>query len=529
MLFTDYSFFAFVGGLFLLYYLLPRRCQWPLLLVGSGAFYCFAGVRAVPYLLSTILTTYLCARILARSHRSSREYLAQHKDALTREERRDYQAARKRVRRRWLAGCILLNLLILGAVKYGRFAAENLSGLSAALGGPALSFPALALPLGVSFYTLQALGYLIDVYRGTVEAEENPFKLALFLSFFPLLVQGPICRFGDLRDTLFAPHPFETRRVCRGLQRILWGYFKKLVVADRIAAAVGALTADPQTYRGAWAAVLMVFYTVQLYADFTGGIDVTIGVAQLFGVEVKENFLRPYFSKSLAEYWRRWHISMCAWFRDYLFYPVSTSPALQRLTRWAKGRLGPRAGRRVPMYLASLLVWAATGLWHGASWNFLAWGLANWAVLMLSEELEPLYQRFHQRFHLRGRLFYRVFQVGRTFALICVLNLFDCFSALGDTFGLLASLLTARNWAVLWDGSLLTLGLGGVDYAVLALGCLLMLAVSLAQRRCGVRERLARAPYPARCALWLALLLAVLLMGAYGPGYDASQFIYNRF
>lgn len=530
MLFTSYAFFGFTAALLLLYYLLPRRCQQPLLLVWSVLFYLSAGPKYILYILLTALTTWFAGARMGENAQRSSAYLKGPGAELPREEKKQYRERAKAVRRRWLAGCLVLNLGVLAVVKYAGFAIANLNGLLTALGGTGgLRGLDLVLPLGISFYTFQAVGYLVDVYRGTVQAERSPLRVLLFLSFFPQLIQGPISRFGDLSATLYAPHPFDRKQVAFGLQRMLWGYFKKLVVADRLATAVLAIVGDSGTYQGAWAAVGMVFYTVQLYADFTGGIDVTIGLAQALGITVKENFIRPYFSKSLKEYWRRWHISMCSWFRDYLFYPLSTSPALRRFTKWTKAHLGERAGRRIPVYVSSFVVWFSTGLWHGASWNFICWGLLNYAVLMLSEELEPLYGKFHARFPVDGKLWYRLFQVGRTFLLVCVLNLFDCYATLGETVGALASLFTVGNWSLLLDGSLLTLGLSGVDYGVVAFGCALMLGVSLAQRSGGVREKLTRLPYWGKFALWYGLFLVVLLAGAYGVGYDASQFIYNRF
>ena len=423
-----------------------------------------------------------------------------------------------------------MNIGILAAVKYTNFFLSNVNGILTAFGQTKqLSFFSLALPMGISFYTFQALGYLIDVYRGTVPAEKNPFRFALFVSFFPQLVQGPISRFGDLGRTLYGEHAFDARTVSYGLQRVLWGYFKKMVVADRILAAVTAIIGDTNTYGGAYVFVGMLFYTLQLYADFTGGIDITIGIAETMGITVQENFNRPYFSKSLKEYWRRWHISMCSWFRDYVFYPVSVSGFMQKFSKFARGHFGQKVGKRLPVYISSFAVWFATGIWHGASWNFIVWGLGNWAVLMLSEELEPLYERFHGRFRFGECLPYRVFQMGRTFLLVCCLNIFDCYHSLGETFRAFASMFTAGNWKVLWDGSLMELGLTGLDYGILGAGVALMLSVSLLGRSGSVRDKIAARPYPLRFAIWYGLFLAVLLMGAYGIGYDASQFIYNQF
>lgn len=529
MLFTSYGFLGFLAALFAAYYLVPKRFQSSLLLAASYLFYFIAGPSYLLYILTTTVTTYFAARRIGDNLTRQSAHLKACKDILDREKKKAYKKRQERIRRGWTAGCLALNLGILAVVKYANFIISNISGVISALGGERLPFLRFALPLGISFYTFQAMGYLIDVYRGTVPAERSLPRFALFISFFPQLIQGPISRYGDLSETLYQEHAFDGKQVGFGLQRILWGYFKKMVVADRVLAAVAAITGGPDTYRGAYILVGMLFYTLQLYADFTGGIDITIGIAEVLGITVQENFIRPYFSKSLKEYWRRWHISMCGWFRDYLFYPVSTSRWMSKFTKFVKARFGAAAGKRLPVYLSMFVVWLATGVWHGASWNFIVWGLANWAVLVVSEELEPLYARFHRRFPVDGKFWYRLFQVGRTFSLVCVLNLFDCYPSLSLTFGAFASLFTEGNWSVLWDGALMDLGLSALDYGILAAGVALMLAVSLSQRAGSVREKIARRPYPVRFALWYGLFLSVLLMGAYGVGYDASQFIYNQF
>lgn len=531
MLFTSYQFLGFLAVLFAAYYLVPKKWQWPLLLAASYVFYWIAGPDYLIYILATSVTTWFAACRIGRNADRQSAWLKEHKTELSREEKKAYKDAQKRVRLRWLVACLLLNLGILAVVKYTNFVISNVNGVLAAFGRTGqLSFLDLALPMGISFYTFQAVGYLIDVYRGTVPAERNPFKLALFVSFFPQLIQGPISRFGDLSQTLYGEHSFDRRTVSRGLQRILWGYFKKMVIADRVLAGVSTIIGDTAVYNGAYVFAGMLLYTLELYADFTGGIDITIGVAETLGVTVQENFHRPYFSKSLKEYWRRWHISMCSWFRDYVFYPVSVCKPMQKFSKFSRAHLGETVGRRLPLYISSFIVWLATGVWHGASWNFIVWGLSNWAILMISQELEPLYARFHKRFPgADGSWAYKAFQVARTFLLVCCLNLFDCYHSLADTFHMLSSMLTVRNWSVLWDGSLLELGLTGLDYGILAAGVAVLLGVSLAQRGGGVRERIAKRPYPVRFIVWYGLFLIVLLMGAYGIGYDASQFIYNQF
>lgn len=530
MLFTSYEFLGFIAVLFLVYYLVPKKCQWPLLLMASYLFYFIAGADYLVYIVATTVTTYFAALKIEKNAGRQSAYLKEHKAEMSKEEKSAYKNGQKRIRIRWAAACILINLGILALVKYSNFFISNVNQIWNALGQEGqLSFLDLALPMGISFYTFQAVGYLVDVYRGTVPAEKNLFKLALFISFFPLLIQGPISRFGDLAKSLYEKHSFEGKTVAYGLQRILWGYFKKLVIADRVFAGVSTIIGEPSAYQGAYVFVGMLFYTLQLYADFTGGIDITIGIAQVMGITVQENFNRPYFSKSLKEYWRRWHISMCSWFRDYVFYPVSTCKPMQKFTKFSRRTLGEAVGRRLPMYLSSFVVWFATGIWHGASWNFIVWGLANWLILMVSEELEPLYAKFHKRFAFAETRGYQVFQIGRTFLLICALNIFDCYASLTETFQAFSSMFMVANFSILWDGSLLNLGLTALDYGILAAGVVILLAVSLSQRNGSIRDKIAKYPYPVRFIVWYGLFLVVLLMGAYGIGYDASQFIYNRF
>lgn len=522
MLFVSYAFLGFLIVLFLVYYLIPQRFQWQVLLLASYLFYCVSGIKNLMYILVTTITVYIGAIYIEHNALQQKKYLNEHQTEMTKEERKAYRERRGNTRFRWLIVGLVLNIGILTVVKYGNFLISNFNWILKGTGNDRqISFLTVILPMGISFYTFQALGYLIDVYRTTIPAEKNIFKFALFISFFPQVIQGPISRYGDLSKTLYGGHSFKAENFCRGLQRMLWGYFKKMVIADRIMTGVSTIIQNTGEYRGAYCFIGMLFYTIELYADFTGGIDITIGIAEAMGIRVQENFIRPYFSKSLKEYWRRWHISLCSWFRDYIFYPVSSSKMMRKIYR---------LGRRLPVYIASFIVWFVTGIWHGASWNFVVWGIANWIILMVSEELEPLYERFHVRYPMFRRFkAYQLFEMGRTFMLVCCLNLFDCYENVLDTFRAFGSILTVHNWNILLDGSLAELGLSLYDYLILSVGILIMVMVSLLQRGGSVRTQIARLPYPIRFVLWYSLFLIVLLMGAYGIGYDANQFIYNQF
>ena len=373
------------------------------------------------------------------------------------------------------------------------------------------------------------MGYLIDVYRGKCRAEGNFFRLALFVSYFPQLVQGPISRFSPLGEQLFAEHRFEGGAFRAGLLRVVWGYFKKLVVADTAMIAVKTIVTDSAAYDGVYIFLLILLYSAQIYGDFTGGIDITIGLSEMMGIRLAENFDRPFSSRSTKEYWRRWHITMGTWFTDYVFYPISVCRPMQKLSKWSREKLGTSVGKRIPVYLATVVTWFLTGLWHGAGWNFIVWGLLNCLVILVSQELQPLYDRFHKAApRLVASHAYGVWQCVRTFLLMGLIRSLDCYRDVGKTFALWWSMLTRGNWGELFTGGLLRLGLSVGDWCVLGFGILCLAIGSHVGKETPVRHRLAARPVLFFATLLLVVTL-ILLFGAYGIGYDASQFIYNQF
>ncbi|NLO10282.1 MAG: MBOAT family protein, partial [Clostridiales bacterium] len=314
-----------------------------------------------------------------------------------------------------------------------------------------------------------------------------------------------------------------------GLQRILWGFFKKLVIADRLLVGVNTIVRNPEDYQGIYVLIGMFFYAILLYADFTGGIDIAIGVAEVFGVRLKENFERPYFSKSIVEYWRRWHITLGTWFREYMFFPISVSKSMLNLSKKCRKLFGDAIGKRIPVYIATIIVWFTTGVWHGAAWNFIVWGLLNCLVILVSQECTPLYNRFHKRFNVLHTFWYRLFQVARTFWLMSFLRTLDTYRNVATTFRMYGTVFTKWNWTELFNGGLLRFGLTPSDYMVLIPAVLLILYVSLASRSLGYRQQLASKHLTVRYLSYFLLIISILIFGAYGVGYDASQFIYSQF
>ena len=530
MLFASYEFVLFILVVFILYYLIPKKCQWGLLLIASLFFYYMADPRYLIFIVVTAMTVYGCGYRIGTLASGSKAYLKNNKEAMSKEDKKAYKAGVKKKQWHTLLLGLLFNLAILAVIKYTNFTIRNINAIGHVFGmAKELPFVNLLMPMGISFYTFQALGYLIDCYRGTVEPEKNPFKFLLFVCFFPQLVQGPISRFADLSKTLYEPHRFQWRNISFGMQRILFGYFKKLVLADRMVIAVNEIIHNPEQYSGAYVFMGMLFYALELYADFTGGIDITIGIAEVMGIKVTENFNRPFFSKSIKEYWNRWHITMGSWFTDYIFYPVTVCKPMLKFSKFSRAHFGEAVGKRLPVYLSSFLVWFATGIWHGASWNFIVWGLGNWVVIMISQELEPLYRRFHSRFQVKDKWLFQLFQIVRTFLIMSSLRTFDCYRDVPLTFRMFGTIFTKGNWNILFNGALLQLGLTTADYIILLLGVVILIVVSLVQRSGSVREKLQKKPYPVRYVLFLLLFVVILVFGAYGNGYDASQFIYNQF
>jgi len=530
MLFTSFEFLLFAGILLLAYYLVPRRTQWMLLLVASLIFYAFSGVQNLIFILLTAASTYAVARLMAWRLDAQETTLAVNRDVWSKDERKAFKAKEKKKRFHLLVCGLVFNFGVLAVLKYTGFAVTNLNRALTSFGvANTLTVPSLLLPLGISFYIFQSMGYLIDVYREKAPAQRNAAKFLLFVSYFPQLVQGPISRYNDLGPQLIEGHTFSAKNLRWGLERVLWGYFKKMVIADRVLIVMRTLLDEPAEYRGMYVLLMIFLYTIQIYADFTGGIDITIGLSEAMGIRLTENFNRPFLSRSTKEYWNRWHITMGTWFTDYVFYPLSVCRPMQKLSKFSRAKLGAVIGKRIPVYLATIATWFLTGLWHGAGWNFIVWGLLNCLIILVSQELNPLYERFRHRFpRLSDSSAWHSFQALRTVFLMGVIRVLDCYRDVPLTFRLWGSVFTTFNYSDLWNGAMLELGLTVADWLLLLVATVLMFAVSLWGLREPIRAKFDRHPILEATAIAL-IFLTVMVFGAYGIGFDASQFIYNQF
>ena len=532
MLFTSYAFIAFIAAVILLYYIIPKKTQWMFLLAASYIFYAFSGLSNFIFIFAVTISCYIIARVIERMKNKEDLAVEQKRDLWTKEERKKYRATQKKHRLWVLVLGLFINLGILAVIKYTAFAITNVNSLLSLFGAKELTIPSLILPMGISFFVFQSVGYIIDVYRGKTYAEKNIAKFALFVSFFPQIVQGPISRHSDLAEQLYTPHSFDGKKVKFGLQRIIWGFFKKLVIADRIMVAIKPLIAANSEYDGAYVFLLIIFYSVQIYADFTGGIDITIGIAESLGMKLAENFNHPFSSRTTKEYWNRWHMTMGSWFNDYIFLPLSVTKPLLKLSKSArskKSKFMKGLGKRIPVYTATIVTWFTTGLWHGAAWNFIVWGMLNCLVILVSQEFEPLYRRVRGRFpKLVSSYPYHCFEATRTFLLMGLIRTLDCYRDVGTTFSKWGSMFTNFNWDEVLGNGLMNLGLSAADFVIIIVAVSVVAIVSKLTQMVDLREKLVD-----KTALsWLlagTLLLAILLLGAYSIGYDASQFIYNQF
>ncbi len=527
-----YALIGYGAACAAVYYLLPGRIRWLLLLLASYGFYAVQSVSALPYVLLTTVSTCAGALLLGSLSDRLRAQLKERKAELSAQEKKALKAAMKKKQRAVFLCVLLLNFGLLAFLKYFNYTAHHAASLLSLISGTRIAAPRLnlLLPLGISFYTFQSMGYLIDVYNGKYAPQKSLPRFALFVSFFPQLIQGPIGRYDALAPQLLASNRFDGRNIFDGAVLILWGFFKKKVIADRALPLVAAVFGDQGAYGGAVIVLAVLFYSLQQYADFSGGIDIVTGIARLMGIKLAPNFKRPYFSISLGDFWRRWHISLGSWMRDYVFYPFALTGPMTRLSKALRRRGLAHLSRALPAALGNILVFLLVGVWHGAQLNYIAWGLYNGAILAASALLEPLYKRAHDRLpSLRdSRLFY-VLCVLRTFIIVNIGWYFDRCERFSDSLVMLKKTLLSPQLSQLTDGTLMALGLTAQDYVLLALSAALLFAVSLVQER-GVQVRawLNAQRTLIRWTLLYALLLFVLYAAVSAPG-TADAFMYAIF
>lgn len=487
-------FLIFLIAVLTVYYIVPKKVQYIVLLTASYTFYLFAGVTPLIFVLTTTITAFAAGIVIGGKQEIS-------------------HAAKCAT----LTAAVIINIGIFCVLRYLLFSSDIVNPAFEVFRydteEPLIN---LIIPMGLVFYTFQAIGYLADVYKGKQKPERNFFRFALFISFFPQVVQGPISRYEDLGKQLKTPHKAEYRNLAYGAQLILWGFIKKLVIADRANMLTSPLFTDYSDVDGLLTAAGIMAYAIQIYADFSGGIDIARGAARMLGIDLIENFRRPYFAHSLLEYWKRWNTSLTEWMNDYVYSPAAGSSGHSR-----------KARQTAALFVTMLLI----GLWYGFDWNYLLFGVFNALIVTISLQLMKLYRCAYKALHINPNKFiWRSYQIIRTFLIICIgltimrsgspnaaidmlINAIHCFS-MDSVYGFL--------------DNMITLGFDGDNLKVLLLGIVVMFTVDVMQERglC-IRDRIASMCLPVRWAIYLFGFAVVLILGVYGPTYATPEFIFG--
>lgn len=532
MEFYSLAFVLFLAVFWLLSRLVPAKTRWCVLLAASLLFYLCLGGTNLLFLLTTAATVWGAGLAMEAAGRACKARLnalqegAAEKQALRAARKAARQTLQRRKRLALLAG-LLINFGILGYLKYWNV----LWGA----GG-------LLLPLGISFYTFQSISYLIDVYNEKYAAEKNFLHFLLFVSWFPQLLEGPIGRYDRLRPQFFEQNGRITAdRAGRAALRILFGLMKKYAVADLLSGGIASIfdggVSGVEGLPGSVIIFGILLYSAQQYCDFSGGIDIVMGVSSLFGVELTPNFRQPYFAVSLGDFWRRWHISLGAWMRDYVFYPLALLKPMQRFGKWAARRFGRHAGRTLPACAANLVVFFIVGVWHGAELHYVLWGLYNGLVIALSDLLAPTFARAAQALRLRtDTKAFHLFRILRTFIIVNIGWYFDRIVGLPETLICLRNSFTRFEadrfaWGIgntifAQTGTTRAYTLGGMAIAGAAL--LVVLADSVLRERGRDVYALLQSRAPVlRWAVCYAMLF--LLLGSFMLVGNAGGFLYANF
>lgn len=520
---TSLVFLAFVCVTFIVYYLIPKKYQWVVLLSASLLFFVTSSALLTLYMLFTTAVIFFGAKGIQKY----KDEFAKKKKELPKPERKVLKEQLKKKQKKILIICVVVVIAVLVLTKYCNFLGGIVNGIASIFTSTDLlpEFNIL-LPLGISYYTLMSVSYITDVYRGTIKAEVNPLRVLLFVCYFPHIVEGPFDRYGDLDKQFRTPHKFDYDKIRHGAILVMYGCFKKLVIADRIGFFLPKTFVKIDNYSGTAVFIGMVLYTFQLYADFSGCIDIISGVSEMFGIKVAENFKQPFFSKSIDEFWRRWHISLGAWLKEYVFYPVSLSGHFKKVNTFTKKHIkSQHIVGFITIAYTLFFVWFCNGLWHGASWLYIVYGLYYYVLMMLGKFTEPYTDKLAKKLHInKESKGYSVFQVARTVVIVNVGMLLFRSSTLVEFGKLFGKMFTSINFMDFC--SIIKIQ----DGIILAVGFVVMLLVGIIKEKgIDIRMWLIEHNFVIRWLVYYFLLFSTIILGAYGIGYGGSAAIYAQF
>jgi len=508
------GFISFLAVTILLYYTVFSRHQWVLLLLASIIFYLANDWKYAVFMLITIVFTFFGAKKISKINDIQKSAIKENKESWSSEEKKNYKTQMKRKRLIITSVIVIIMFSMLMLFKSTKF----MPGFS------------LILPLGISFYTFQSVGYLVDVYRSRCQEEKSFFKYCLFVTYFPQIIEGPINRFEELSHQFFEDHKFSYRVIRNGVWLFLWGLFKKLVIADRAAMFVNGVLRGDELPSGVLCMMAVFIFNIQLYADFSGGIDMVRGVSEMFGITLAENFRQPFFARTIPDYWHRWHMSLSNWIRDYVFYPLAFSKPYAKLSKKLSEK-NAHLGKTIPSGIVSVITFLLIGLWHDLSLAYVAYGLWHGMLMAGSEIFKPVFVKIDEFFgydpdcfanRMAGRI--------RTWILISIGEIFTILGTFHGSMEVFGRIFSREFKYYNLFVEFFEYGLDAKDSIVLAIAVLLWIAVSI-KKESGIRIRSAIELQP----LWFrymataGIFFAILVFGIYGPGYDAAAFIYEGF
>ena len=515
---TSLAFLLFVTIGVIVYYLLPMKVRWVELLVLSLVFYYYAGsVYTIIYLVVQTFIAYISTLMIARFRRV------------------DKNSNKSKI---IMFGALVLNFLIWFVVKGRGFWGILITWVAERTGFPLfrnIMGVEIVATLGMSYYTLQIMGYIIDCYWETIKPQTNIIKLFLFASYFPQLISGPISRYSQL-ETLFVGHRISYHNVAFGAQRILWGFAKKLILSERIGIIVNGIISNSDTYFGFYSWIAILLYPIQLYADFSGCMDIVLGVSELFGIFLPENFNNPFLARNAKEFWRRWHITLGTWAKDYILYPMLKSSVMIKIGSSLKKKYGKKVGKFIVNFLSMFFLWTIIGIWHGAPRYIVGVTLLYWFVVMIDELSEPVLRPIAQKYKMKTESFaWHLFQSIRSYGIFSIgaaffsLGIHGGVRILKDALKVVLIKGCANPW-IFFDGSVLNLGLSYADINLIIIMIALLLTVAILREKYGyARIWIEKQSIVFRWMIWYSLFVVVLIYGKYGTEYNASAFIYQGF
>lgn len=511
----DYFVFLFI--VLAIYYIVPIKYRWIVLCTSSIYFY----VGKTPWYQWVSFATFLIINYIASL------FL-------------DPQSKNRKVVFRTI---IIFDILFFVLMKYPKFLFMSFYSVFMKFGiditnhtlQTIVTFNQELCPSHISYFGLIVIGYICDIYWEKIKLQRNPAKFTLFATFFPQIVSGPIVTYKNMEQELFiTEHRFSYNKIVSGIERIIWGAFKKLVVAERAAVIVNTIYGDYETYNGLYVPFATVMFVAQLYADFSGLMDIVLGTAELFDIALPENFNLPFLSLNLSEFWRRWHITLGEWLKDYILFPIYRSNGFRKLDKWCKGKWGKKYAKKfnLPSYLSLIISWFIIGLWHGGGWNYIfGVGLYMWLIIVLSDILKDVFAKLNEMLHINTNCFsFRLFQRTRTFIIYAFGLSFFRADTLESGFSMWKQAFSEFNPWIFVDKSLLELGLDRIEWEIFFIGIAIILCITIIEQLKGsVRETLNRQNFIFRVMAYLTLFMITIIWGYYGAGFNAESFIYGRF